>query len=118
MGIDVEDVERFRSMRPHVRARVLARILTGEEVSYCMKFGDPWPHVAARFCAKEALVKALGAPGSTRWSEVEVLPGPPPTIKLRGRTLEAARAMGVKRVHVSLSHSRRLAVAVVVLESG
>jgi len=118
VGIDVEDVDRFRRMRPEVRARVLARILTEREASYCAKFRDPWPHVAARFCVKEALVKALGARGPTRWREIELVPGPPPSIVLRGRTLEVALARGVKRIHVSLSHSRCSAVAVVVLESG
>jgi len=117
IGVDVEEIRRFRCMKAGVRRRVLRRILTEEERDYCMRFRDPWPHVTARFCAKEALVKALGLErGVARWREVEVT-GNPPRIRLRGNLLHLTLNLNVTSIHLSLSHSKHLAIAVVVLEA-
>lgn len=118
--MDVEEIERFRCMKAGVRRRVLRRILTKEELDYCMRFRDPWPHVTARFCAKEALVKALGLERGVaavkRWREVEVR-GNPPRIRLRGNLLRLTLNLNVTSIYLSLSHSKHVAIAVVVLEA-
>lgn len=85
VGVDVESVERFRRMRKEVFERVVRRILTEGEAEYCFAKPDPYPCVAARFCAKEAFAKALGIenPASVPFKDVEVL-GKPPRLVARG----------------------------------
>ncbi len=118
LGVDIESVSSFRRMRPEVFARVVARVLTEEERAYCLSRPDPYPHVAARFCAKEAFAKALGVerPARVPFRDVEVV-GRPPRLRARGVAAELLAAKGVKNVHVSLSHTSEYAVAVVVLEA-
>ena len=79
----------------------------------------PLESLAARFAAKEALAKALGAPSGLSWqdAEVEVEDSGRPHLVLRRTVLAAAQALGVDHVHLSLSHDGGLAVAFVVLES-
>lgn len=73
---------------------------------------------AARFAAKEALAKALGAPSGLVWHDAEVVmaPGGRPTLRLRGTVLARARELGVGRTHLSLSHDAGVAVAYVICE--
>jgi holo-[acyl-carrier protein] synthase len=101
--------------------RFLERIFTAEEIAYCMrKRKNAAESFAARFAAKEAGAKALGT-GISRgvsWKEFEVRreASGRPTLHLSGRAAELAEAMGVRRVQLSLTHSRELALAVVVAE--
>lgn len=101
--------------------RFISRVFTAEEVAYCRrKIHNAAESFTARFAAKEAGAKALGT-GIARgvsWREIEVrrLPGCRPTLHFSGRAAQQARAMGVQRVHLSLSHSREFATAVVILE--
>jgi len=119
VGIDVESVERFRRMRREVFELVVRRVLTEGEREYCLARPDPYPCVVARFCAKEAFAKALGIerPASVPFRDVEVL-GKPPKLTAKGVAAELLAKLGVDRVHVSLSHTRDYAAAVVVLERG
>jgi len=75
--------------------------------------------LAARFAAKEAVAKALGAPGGLRWLDAEVvsLPSGRPTLRLVGATARTSAAQGIRSWHLSLSHDGGLATAVVVAES-
>ena len=75
--------------------------------------------LAARFAAKEAMAKALGAPGGLAWHDAEVVSEPSgrPLFELRGTVLARADELGVGSVHLSLSHDAGIASAVVVLES-
>ena len=76
--------------------------------------------LAARFAAKEALAKALGAPRGLSWTDAEVVTGPDgrPELKVSGTVADAAVRQGVRRWHVSLSHDGDLATAVVIAEGG
>jgi len=114
----VESVERLRRMRRSVFLRLVDRILTVREKEYCMSAPDPYPHVTARLCAKEAFAKALQleSPWRVPFKDVEIL-GRPPVLTARGRAAELLREKNVRRVHVSLSHTAEYAVAVVVLEA-
>jgi holo-[acyl-carrier protein] synthase len=109
LGIDVLEIDRLeRAMKR--RPRLAERLFTDAERRYAAERARPAQHLAARFCAKEAVAKSLGIEG---WSftDVEVLQGQPPEVRLVGRAERRARDLGV-RVHVSLTHSRGLAAAV------
>jgi holo-[acyl-carrier protein] synthase len=119
-GIDVIEIERVADSIKRHGDRFLARVFTAAEVAYCQKKANSAESFAARFAAKEAGAKALGTgiQHGVRWIELEVrrLPGQRPTLHLSGRAQEIAERLGVKRVSLSLSHSKTVAMAAVVLE--
>ena len=121
LGVDVIELDRVRDVFERHGDRFTGRILTPGEREYCARRRDQVPSLAARFAAKEAALKGLGTglTGGIRWQDVEVVRGRsgPPTIALHGRASAAASEKGVSRVHLSLTHGRSVAVAVVVLES-
>jgi holo-[acyl-carrier protein] synthase len=112
VGIDVVDIDRFgESMErtPGLRSRLFT---PGEAAM-------PPASLAARFAAKEALAKALGAPVGMAWHDAEVVSESSgrPLFTLRGTVLARANDLGVGSVHLSLSHDAGIASAMVVLES-
>ena len=111
IGVDVCDIGRFEaSLR---RTPELAdRLFTPAERTL------PLASLAARFAAKEALAKALGAPPGLEWQDVEVVSEPSgrPLLALSGTLLRAADAVGATEAHVSLTHVAGIATAFVVLE--
>jgi holo-[acyl-carrier protein] synthase len=112
VGIDVVDIARFGQTLERTPA-LRQRLYTEQEQS------RPLASLAARFAAKEALAKALGAPYGMGWHDAEVVSESTgnPQLQLRGTVLARADALGVASVHVSLSHDAGIASAVVVLES-
>ena len=124
VGLDVVEVARIRRLvgadAPEETARrYLARCFTEGERRYCDARADRATAYAARFAAKEAASKALGAPAGIHWTDVEVLrDSGAPSLRLTGVAEEAARARGITRVHLSLTHDAGIAAAVVVLEGG
>jgi holo-[acyl-carrier protein] synthase len=112
VGIDVVDISRFEdSLR---RTPGLAeRLFTDAEAS------RPPASLAARFAAKEALAKALGAPGDLAWHDAEVVSESSgrPVLSMTGTVAARAAELGAVHVHLSLSHDAGIASAVVVLES-
>jgi len=123
IGIDLIEIARLEMVLARRGDRFRARVFTDGEISYCERRASPakFASYAARFAAKEAVMKALGTGWSDgiAWKDVEVvceLSGAP-SIQLHGRALERMREIGAIRVHVSLSHSGDLAVAQAVLES-
>ncbi len=118
LGVDIVELGRIRDVLERHGERFLKRILTEDEQRYCALHRDPVPHVAARFAAKEAALKALGTgwSGGIHWTDVEVVrePSGKPTLLLHG---EAAKLQGPSACwHLSLTHDRGNAVAVAVLE--
>ncbi len=110
VGIDAIEIDRFAAALAR-RPRLAERCFTESEATYCQSRRFPPQHFAARFAAKEAVGKALGV-GMTRWREVEVIRGRgAPTIALHGRYAERGAQLGVTEVHVSLTHSKGLAMA-------
>jgi len=112
VGVDVVDVARFeRSLErtPGLRERLFV----------AAERDLPPASLAARFAAKEALAKALGAPGDLAWHDAEVVREADgrPRLVVRGSVAVAADRLGVGHWHVSLSHDGGAAVAVVVAES-
>ena len=112
VGIDVVDVVRFGETLERTPA-MRERLFTPAERE------RPLASLAARFAAKEALAKALGAPTGMHWLDAEVVNAPSgdPRLDMRGSVLARANDLGVQHVHVSLSHDAGIASAVVVLES-
>jgi holo-[acyl-carrier protein] synthase len=118
VGVDLVELDRIRAALERHGERFLDRILTAGERAYCYRRRDPVPHVAARFAAKEAVVKALGTgfAQGIRWVDVEVERDEvgPPRIVLHGAAQQIAGEAA--RVHLSLTHDKGAAIAVAVLE--
>jgi holo-[acyl-carrier protein] synthase len=120
MGTDLIETRRVQESMDRFGERFLERIFTTGEIAYCMRKKNAAESFAARFAAKEAGAKALGT-GISRgvsWKEFEVKreASGKPTLSLSGRAAELAGAMGIRRVELSLTHSRELAMAVVLVE--
>jgi holo-[acyl-carrier protein] synthase len=112
VGIDVVDIARF-AMTLERTPGLRERLFTATEQDL------PLGSLAARFAAKEALAKALGAPRGLHWSDVEVLreESGRPRLDVRGTVAAALAEQGIARLHVSLSHDAGIASAMVVAES-
>ncbi len=117
IGVDLVDIARFE--RALARTPALRTRLFGPDE--LVKAGRELParSLAGRFAAKEALIKALGDSWSMRWHDMVVTGDErgKPTFTLAGGAGEAATALGVTRVHVSMSHDAGMAIAVVVAEN-
>lgn len=111
VGIDVVDVERFGQTLERTPA-LRTRLFTPEEAQL------PLNSLAARFAAKEALAKALGAPVGLRWTDVTVRrePGGAPHLLISGTVAAAVERLGVRRLLLSLSHDAGIASAVVLAD--
>jgi holo-[acyl-carrier protein] synthase len=120
VGIDVVEIARIARIAagPAERAeRFLRRVFTPGERAYCELRRDRAARYAARFAAKEAALKALGAPAGLRWTDLEVSRADgAPALVLRGGARAAADRLAVERVHLTLTHDAGVAAAVVVLE--
>jgi len=120
LGTDLIEIARIERSYARYGEAFLRRVFTSGEVAYCMAKKNFAESLAARFAAKEAGAKALGT-GISRgvsWREFEVCraPGQRPELHLSGRALQIADQMGVRRISLTLSHSRLLSIAVVVAE--
>lgn len=112
VGLDLLEIERLeKALERH--PNLATRLFTQAERDYAAGRGRPGQHLAARFCAKEAVAKALAL---RAWDplDVEVLAGAPPTVRLHGHVAQRAGELGV-HVDISLTHSRGMAGAVAVL---
>lgn len=121
IGIDLVDVARARRLLDAKGERALARLCTEREAAYVRAHPAGAPSFAARLAAKEAAYKALAGTDEARgigWQEIEVERAEDgrPLLVLTGLAKARAEALGVKRIHVSLTHTDTSAGAVVVLE--
>jgi holo-[acyl-carrier protein] synthase len=108
VGIDLIEIERVEHALER-RPRLAERLFTQAELAYAYERARPGRHLAARFAAKEAVIKALGQRVPPR--EIEVVGGRPPALRLHGRAAEAA---GDSEIAISLTHSRDSAAAVAI----
>jgi holo-[acyl-carrier protein] synthase len=121
LGTDMIEIARIEHSLARFGEAFQRRLYTPAEIAYCQhKKKTAAESFAARFAAKEAAAKALGT-GISRgvtWLEIEVLrlPGQRPTLHLSGRAAEIAARLGIRHLSVSLSHTRELAIAIVVGE--
>ena len=120
VGTDLMEIARIAQSIERFGERFLVRVFTPREIAYCQRKKNAAESFAARFAAKEAGAKALGTgiSNGVGWLELEIgrEPGGRPLLQLSGRAAERAREMGVKKVSLSLTHSRDVALAVVVME--
>ena len=121
IGVDLFSVTRVEDEIDKQEHGLRDQIFTPEEIAYCESKRYPGQHYAARFAAKEAVFKALGAASLSgqHWREVEVHSDPHTgrsRVALKGDVKKAADSLGAESVFVSLSHTRDWAVASVVLE--
>lgn len=130
IGIDIVEVSRVKSLVRRMTA--LNRIFTPAEIRYCRRKRYEAESFAARFAAKEAFLKAIGTGWGTsqspKWVEIQIIPisrDPVrgincklqiPTIEITGRAKQIAQRLGVKRIHLSLSHTKEYATAMIILE--
>jgi holo-[acyl-carrier protein] synthase len=116
IGVDVVDLARFERVLTRTPA-MRTRLFTPAEQ---MRDGEPRPvaSLAARFAAKEALIKAFGSSAGLSWQELEVVSDDQrnPSLTLRAAAQRVADARGVTAVHLSLSHDGGIATAFVVVE--
>lgn len=113
-GVDIVEIDRVADLAQRYGERFGRRVFAPDE---WRAFQHQPNSLAARFAAKEAVIKALGSPNMAL-HEIRVLrpPGQRPTIELVGRARARADALGVRQISISLSHSQRYAVAFVVLD--
>jgi len=120
IGVDIVEVDRIRRIVERHGDRFVRRVFSEREAAYCRSCVHPEQRFAARFAAKEAVLKALGVGWrkGVSFGEVEVRTNElgAPAVELSGRALELSRELGVRRLLLSLSHDARYAVAQVVAE--
>jgi holo-[acyl-carrier-protein] synthase len=120
VGVDIVEIARMKELRTRHGDRFYSLLFLPEEAKYCLNRANTDESLAARFAAKEAVMKALG----TGWAEgvaftgIEVVRKDDgrPEIRLHGSTAEKAKELGAGKIHVSLSHSRESAIAQVIIE--
>lgn len=112
IGVDIVDIPRFEQTLART-PRLRERLFSGAEQALKPR------SLAARYAAKEALIKALGGSDGVHWTEIEITPEPSgrPWFTLTGSTAEIVAARGIVTLHLSMSHDAGLATAYVVAES-
>jgi holo-[acyl-carrier protein] synthase len=118
IGMDATDIPRIAAAIERFGDRFLRRILTEHELAYCLRRRHPAQHVAGRFAAKEAGMKAIGT-GHSRgvlWREVEVVRHDgPPAVRFHGAARRHFLALGANGALLTITHSDTLALAHVIL---
>lgn len=119
LGADLIEVERVRGVLERQGERFLQRVFTEEERAYCSQMAHPHKHYAARFAAKEAVSKCFstGIGAELGWRSVSIYHGDrhQPLIRLDEMGAALLRQVGATHVHVSLSHTETMAMAVAAL---
>jgi len=121
VGVDVFAVRRMARELEQDGPGFVAGVFTPGEIADCSATRDPAQHYAARFAAKEAVVKAISSAAvtGTHWREIEVRADGDgrPAVVLHGAIKAAAEGLSAGRIHLSLSHTREFALATVIVES-
>ena len=119
-GVDLAEVPRIQASIERFGEKFIQRIYTPREIAYVERKANKFERYAARFAAKEAGMKAIGTGWrrGVRWQDFEVanLPSGKPTLLLHGVAAKFAEKLGVKNVSLSLTHTRELGMAHVILE--
>lgn len=118
IGVDAVEIERFRTSLARTPS-MRERLFTAEELAYVAPKADPVPSLAARFAAREAVMKAMGLGlGAFGFHDVWVTRAESgePSLVVSGRALELAKERGVSTWHLSLTHTDLVAIAYVVAQ--
>lgn len=121
LGIDLAEVDRIGAAIERYGTKFIDRIYTPSEIAYVEHKANRYERYAARFAAKEAGMKAIGTGWrrGVRWQDFEVanLPSGRPTLKLHGVAAAVAEDLGVRNIALSMTHTARDSMAIVILES-
>jgi len=117
IGVDIEQISRFSEKPYEQNKRLYDKMFTAGEIAYCTSKRDPYPHFTARFCAKEALAKALDGIMRLDWHEVEVATAESgrPCLCFKTNSGEKNSQLLNMNFFLSLSHDRTQAVAFVIV---
>ncbi len=118
IGLDIVDVERFAAALKR-RSGIRNRLFTDDELAYADRAANPDTRLAARFAAKEAVMKVMGVGlGACRFRDIEVArqPSGRPELVLRGLAARRAAAAGLSEWQVTLSHTESIAAAMVLAQ--
>jgi len=122
VGIDIVEVQRIHRAIETYGEKFVRRIFTPDEIAHCRDKADSYLRYAARFAAKEAAFKSLRGRWrkGMRWLDFETSgrETTPPSLRLTGIAAAAQKEAGVTALHLSISHDRQYAVAIVVAEKG
>ena len=120
VGLDLIELDRFKAAMKRQGTPFLEKLFTPGERRYCEDKWNRIAHYAARFAAKEAVLKALGTgwSGGIRWTDVEVVRNGAGavTVRLAGRAKKVAARLGIRRVHLNITHAQKYAAAVAIAE--
>jgi holo-[acyl-carrier protein] synthase len=119
IGIDIVDISRINSLAQKYGRRFLERVFSLDEITYCMKRYDSATCLSGRFAVKEAAFKALsaGRASGIPFKDITInMRDGTPQLTLTGKAHELSHRLGVVKHHVSISHDKGCAVAVVILE--
>ena len=118
LGMDATEIERIAATVERYGERFLQRIFTPRELEYCMRRKNPAPHLAGRFAAKEAGMKAIGTGHAfgVLWKDLEVVRhGGPPQLHFHNAAARHFARLGASRAHLTITHTDSLALAHVIL---
>lgn len=118
LGMDATEVPRIADSLERYGERFLNRVFTPEEIAYCMRRKNPAPHLAGRFAAKEAGMKAIGTGHAfgVLWRDLEVVRrGGPPQLQFHNAAGDHFRRLGATRALLTITHTDTLALAHVIL---
>lgn len=120
IGTDIVSIQRIEEAVERFGERFINRVFTGEEANVCKGKKEKGPYLAGRFAAKEAVLKAFGTGVSNGigFKNIGILrePGKRPTVSLHGELKKMAESLGVKDIHISISHDGGIATAFAVVE--
>lgn len=118
-GVDIIEVDRMRKAMAEWGDRLLKKVFTEREIEYSRKRRDSAQHLAARFCAKEALLKAIGGGWKKgfRWTNIEILNdrNGKPLVRLFGPAKSLMSKAKIDKVIVTMSHAKEYAIASAIL---
>lgn len=118
IGCDIESVRTFRDHWKKKKISFFERIFSASELEYCKKFKDPAPHFAARFCAKEAVVKAASGFCKLLVTDIQVVKekNGNPIIKVWKKRNETSKFFKAHEILISLSHTSEMGMACALIQ--
>lgn len=121
-GVDIVEISRIKNAAKKWQKDFLSKIFTDNELGYSNEKASSYQHLAARFAAKEAVLKALGSGLTSRmeWRDIEIWneKSGKPNVRLSGEVKQVSQSRGVRDIIISMSHTRTYAVASVILVNG
>ncbi|MDH5762444.1 MAG: holo-ACP synthase [Nitrospinota bacterium] len=119
-GVDLIEISRIKNSIQKYSGKFEERVFTSKEIDYCRSKADPFKHFAARFAAKEAVLKSLGtgmAEGIS-WKDMEILnqESGRPVLHLSGKGRDIFDSLNLRNIHISMTHDKQYAVAQAVAE--